>query len=289
MRNLWLMALAVLMLPPALAAQREYGLQEPFHVTVPLRPGGGSQSYLELRVREAPDRASATLEASVGRGVQRLDLPTWPTNLLGRGSVLVADFNFDGFTDFTVPEDIGYGGVNYFHGLYVYDPRGRRFVRLASPAPDYGPTWCNPSVNEKTRTLETECRSGPAWYGLDFRFERGKPRVHIRATLAALSGFLGPEDDYVYLLEIAGRPPVLSAGMHTVVPVVRRVSAARAYLFDAPRNGAITKRYVVKGDAVRVLEVRGGWCRVSYRSRTAGVLVKWLDLRDQGLQLLPLR
>ena len=94
----------------------------------------------------------------------------------------------------------------------------------------------------------------------------------------------------VFLLRVGDAVPVLSDDMHAVVPIVRALPVDRADLFDAPRQDARSKRYIVKGDRVRVLEVLpGGWCKIEYQSRTAGRLVKWINLPEQEIQLLPLR
>jgi hypothetical protein len=287
MRQLVLVCLILLACPKVSAQQQEFSLQEAFHVTVPLRQG--SNEYLEVRVLEGPNGASARLTVAVGRSQRSFELPTWSTESLARGSVLVADFNFDGWTDFALPENSGYGGVNFFHAVYVYSARRRGFERLEPPVNDYGPTWCNPKRNAKTRILETECKSGPFWYGLDFRFERGRPKLAVRARLAFLSGF-GSEGDgdggLVYLLERPGWSKVLSTDMHEVRPVMRRLTVDKVFLSDTPGTVGLSKRYLVRGDWLQVLEVRGGWCRVAYQSQKSGRLVGWINLEAQGLQLL---
>ena len=257
--------------------QLAFSLQSGFTATVPLQVG--SRKTVQFKLLEATKQ----LEVRVGNTLQHFALPTLEYDSFQHGEVLVADFNFDGLTDFMLPEDTGYGGVNFFNALYVFKRKTQRFVLL--PRPDKGnPLWCNPLLEPNTSTLQTECKSGPAWYGLDYRFVRGQPVVFSRGNPASFWGFapdVAREGEYVYVIRRNGAAPVLSEDAHGNEPVIRKLPLGQANLYSAPNENAKTNRYIIKGDRLQILEVRNnGWCHIVYQSRKAGRLIAWIQVPE---------
>jgi hypothetical protein len=265
--------LALLALSTGTGAAASFPLSAPIATSLPLRAGSGQTVQLRLL------RPQKALEVRVGGRVQTFELPTLDFAEISSGDLLVADFNFDGYLDLMIPQDTGYGGVNYFNALYVYDPRARSFAPLNKPLKD-DPLWCNPVADAQTRTLQTECKSGPVYYGQDFRFVRGRPVLYSDATPAFLSGF-GDRDEALLFLITVGKTTTLSEAMHSVKPVMRSLITDRADLYTAPRLSAKTGRFIVRGDRVQVLRVANdGWCQVVYQSRRAGRIVAWIQVPD---------
>lgn len=86
-----------------------------------------------------------------------------------KGSVLIADFNFDGRKDIGIPSGVGYGGVNYFYKVYSFsEEKGGHFLPILGSA-----EICNPKFSVADKTLICNTRSGPFWYGKDYRFQNG--------------------------------------------------------------------------------------------------------------------
>ena len=256
--------------PPAL-----FSLEQPFAVHVPLTARGSERVY----VRFAP--STTQLEVRVRGHVERLELATLGDST--KGYVVVSDFNFDGWTDIAVPNSIGYGGVNYFYDLYTFQTSKSKFVPLEFPG-EAG--LCNPVIGRATRTLETSCKSGPRYYYTDYRFARDKPYVHRSAEMVVLNAF--DSDQYlvyaVTTFNSSGKSlrSSISDDPHSEVAPLRYLPVPKAMLYSAPRASAITRNYIVRNDAIRILSVfdgeAGQWLRIAYQSRKLGRIVRWIFL-----------
>lgn len=154
----------------AMAAPGEFSLEKPFDVRLDLDP---QMRQVRLRVLK-----SAQLEVTVPKGVQRLPLESMESELnpQARGSVLVQDFDFDGRKDIAVPTGIGYGGVNVFYDVYRYQAKANRWVAIPARGDEF--SVCNPELLSKQKVLLTNSRSGPFWYGRDYKFRQGTPWLY---------------------------------------------------------------------------------------------------------------
>ena len=256
--------------PPAL-----FSLEQPFAVHVPLTARGSERVY----IRFAPN--TTQLEVRVRGHVQRLELATLGDST--KGDVLVSDFNFDDWTDIAVPSGIGYGGVNYFYNLYTFQTSKSKFVPLEFPG-EAG--LCNPVIRVATRTIETDCKSGPKNYATDFRFARGKPYIYRSGEMVLLNAF--DENNYlvyaVTTFNSSGKSlrSSISDDPHSQVAPLRYLPVSKAMLYSAPRENAITASYIVRSDAIRILSVfdgeAGQWLRIAYQSRKLGRIVRWIFL-----------
>lgn len=80
--------------------------------------------------------------------------------------VVFADFNFDGTTDVGILEGVGYGGVNLFYRLFLYDKIAGKLVQFKT-------TVGNPSLHVAKKLLISAQRSGPRWYQTVYRSDGG--------------------------------------------------------------------------------------------------------------------
>jgi hypothetical protein len=275
MKRLLALALALAGWTVGFAAPKAFSLEQPFAATVPLQSWGTQR----VAVRFA---ANAThLEVRVRNHVQRLELTTLDDTM--KGAVLVGDFNFDGWADIAVPDGIGYGGVNYFYVLYAFQPSQSRFVRLEFPG-EAG--LCNPVLRTATRTIETDCKSGPKYNFTDYRFARGKPYIYHSAEMVVLNGF--DSDQYLiysvstFNLNGSRLSSSISDEPRRQVAPLRYLPIPKAPLYSAPRASAITANSIVRGDAIRILNVIDGadgqWLKIAYQSRKLGRIVRWILL-----------
>ena len=183
--------LAGLLTSLALAAPQDFPLNKPFDASV------------ALDARLAPVRLSfnnqPVLLVGSPKNVQKIPLDTVADELnpAARGAVLVRDFDFDGRKDLGIPSGVGYGGVNIFYTVYRYQPASKTFVPMSGN--DF--PVCNPEFSEGAQVLVTNSRSGPMWYGLDYKFKQGKPWVYRRRSPVLLED-LAKEADLLTLFEI---------------------------------------------------------------------------------------
>ena len=162
-------------------------LDQPFQRQVQL----DARNRVELRFQ-----GQDVLSVSLAGKEQKLPLESVSSesNPQARGEVLVEDFDFDGCKDIAVPTGIGYGGVNVYYQVY------RLRQQAFQPVP-WDWALCNPEFLPKERTILTNSRSGPFWYGTDYRMHKGKPRVWRRRLPVTLDE-LAPDHDLLCLFEV---------------------------------------------------------------------------------------
>lgn len=90
--------------------------------------------------------------------------------------LLVADFNFDGHEDVAVLEGIGYGGVNLFYRVWLWNSAAQKYREFPT-------SISNPSLSAKNRTVVSAQRSGPRWYQTVFRAGGGELRVFLESQM----------------------------------------------------------------------------------------------------------
>jgi hypothetical protein len=90
--------------------------------------------------------------------------------------LVLGDFNFDGTTDVGVLEGVGYGGVNLFYRVYLFDMARATFVQ-------FNKTVSNPAVHAKQKFLISAQRSGPRWYQTIFMAKGGKLGAYAEAEM----------------------------------------------------------------------------------------------------------
>jgi len=224
-------------------------------------PAVASDLDLTLRVAEAdsvrlsfplgPDR-QAELQVQGSRvgvtvdGGDAQPLLDEPQPLNGEIMVTVADYDFDGMSDIGVLESHGYGGVNLFIAVYVFDPDTGSFRHWLTDS--------NLHVDPAAREIHAAQRSGPRYFTTTYRLHGSEPYPYREAVT------IGPGLEKVTLRDETGAEMdtrVLEAG--DGLPAVRAVVAERAYFHDAPDEASRLRSYIVRGDEVELLNSAGEW------------------------------
>lgn len=207
------------------------------------------------------------------------------------------DVDFDGYPELVARASVGM--VNEAVAVYRFDPASASYRVLQ--AETHGKDSCGDlmglSVDVATRTLSSSCRSGPMWYTDQYRFAGAKLYLYRAESLLMLDDALnaalqweqteeqGPlavwrtYDPAGRVLESAiadglGAPPdgPLRGQQATVIP-------ARLFLFDRP-GAPSTKRYLVQGDHVEMLDEQDGWMKLRYRNPKSGAVEGWINAND---------
>lgn len=236
------------------------------------------------------------VETSQGGGRQLLE-PS--TDAEGGYRLSHADYNFDGFQDLAASATLGQ--VNEVYSVYLYVPATGRFRALAAPT---GPEisceglWTL-SPDPLSRTLSSSCRSGPMWYSDVYRYQGDRLYLYrsMRGALVETSGVsrvlsLDRAEDMGILVvwstwDASGKrleralwnafdPPLHDAPMKgwgaSVVP-------ARLPLYSRAGDTA-TRRYLVNGDRVELLDEADGWLQVRYHNPSRGPVLGWVNVPD---------
>ena len=251
-----------------------------------LAPTELSCAALRTGVRfEVRPGVSATLRLT---GSERFTLRTGTSVLQVNGNcnpdflmnALVTDFNFDGWQDVAVPTGTGYGGVNTFYDLYFYRPGSRTFQKSR-----FTSVVANLVADPPTHTVTSEYKSGPAYVRatlclspdtLDLYTCRRGELGQNPDLIAAAS-----DDDWTWFSPggtVLVNRPLRHSGednsLWTVLP-------ARLPLHSGPSLGSPSRAYVIRGNLVEVLELRGspasGWAHVTYAGEGGRVSRGWVQ------------
>lgn len=207
------------------------------------------------------------------------------------------DVDFDGYPELVARASVGM--VNEAVAVYRFDPASASYRALQ--ADTHGKDSCGGlmglTVDRPSRTLTSSCRSGPMWYTDQYRFAGAKLHLYRSESVLMLGDTLnaalhwvqtdeqGPlavwrtydADGHVLESAIAdglGAPPdgPLRGQQASVL-------AARLFLFDRP-GASSTRRYLVQGDRVELLDEQDGWVKLRYRNPKQGVMEGWINVND---------
>lgn len=280
---LWGAMLAGVLAPVAQAQEEDRG---------PLRfsPAAGVQVTAEVQ----PDGMLAVLLQPAGK---RQHLPGAP-DADGNARLSAEDLDFDGHPELVARAAVGM--VNEAVAVYRFDAGSGEFRALK--AVTHGHDQCGElmglTADAGTRTLTASCRSGPMWYTDVYRFNGPQLYLYRGENVLMLGDMLnqalhwketesqGPlavwrsYDPAGKVLESAigdglGAPASgapLRGLDATVVP-------ARLFLFDRP-GASSTKRYLVQGDQVEMLDEQDGWVKLRYRTPKQGAIEGWINVND---------
>lgn len=207
------------------------------------------------------------------------------------------DVDFDGHPDLVVRASAGQ--VNEAVAVYRYDVASGRLQALRVPSgtqANCDGLW-SLSVDVPSRTLISTCRGGPMWYTDLYRYA-GKAlylyRVErmVQLETPAVEAVLDVEvaeeagplavwstlaaDGRVLEHAVAGGLAVPAHGV-PLKGVAARVVASRQPLHTAPGD-TDTRRYLVAGDRVELLDERDGWLQVRYRNPSKGPVLGWVPV-----------
>lgn len=246
------------------------------------------QGYATLPVTFSPTAKSEVVISQQGNTISA-KLPSGKTQALGEmpdvpegsqtidGLVLQADFNFDGLGDVAILDGVGYGGVNLFYRLYLWNKATGKFQ-------EYQETISNPTLTPETKTLSTAQRSGPRWYSTDYRFNKGKPYVWSEGTMVGTEGDLFFVKIYNSVGKLIKKVVADIQDASDVddksVAATRKITVAKAVLYSKPNTASKTKQYLIKGDTVTLLDYRENddgseWFLVRFKGKK--VIEKWVE------------
>lgn len=186
----------------------------------------------------------------------------------------VADFNFDGSNDVAILDGNGYGGVNLFYRLYLWNKASVSFQEFAEPI-------SNPEIDNSKKTVTSSQRSGPRWFSTEYRSDKGKLYPAMETEMLSIG-----EDtfDYATFKNAAGKVTGHKITGEGDGDATATIQIDKAWLYDKPNAGSKTKMYVIKGDTVTLLDWKAkeadsfgddGWYLVRYKGRKT--IEKWLD------------
>lgn len=200
---------------------------------------------------------------------------------------LIADFNFDGANDVALLDSLGYGGVNYFYSLFLWDKAKNKFNPFKE-------TLSNPNLNAKNKILTTETRSGPLWYTTKYRVNKGSLYpVAEWAMIPEGEGTLqqvtlkNAKGKVIGHKVIGGQDTQNDDTGEHLPNATAQVSSVQAWLYEAPKPTVRSKMYLIKGDRVSLLnwqqnEADGtSWFLVQFKG--AKLVEKWLPSSDLTL------
>ncbi|HCT27780.1 MAG TPA: hypothetical protein DIW85_16425 [Stenotrophomonas sp.] len=207
------------------------------------------------------------------------------------------DVDFDGYPELVARASVGM--VNEAVAVYRFDPASSSYRALQ--AETHGNDSCGElmglSVDAKTRTLTSSCRSGPMWYTDQYRFAGAKLYLYRSERLLMLGDTLNAALHWVqtddqgplavwrtYAADGRVLDTAIADGLGALPEGPLRgqqasVLAARVFLFDRP-GATSTKRYLVKGDRVEMLDEQDGWVKLRYRNPKQGAVVGWINVSD---------
>lgn len=217
----------------------------------------------------------------------------------GRSRLSAEDVDFDGRPELVSRASVGQ--VNEAVSVYRFDPGQARFVAL-EPA-THGHDQCGGlmglTADAPNRTLDSSCRSGPMWYVDFYRYDGPRLYLYRAERMLMLDGAL---DAVLSVEQTADSGPL--AVWSTFDPAGNVVQTAVADGLDAPRSDAplspirgrvvparlplythagdsSTRRYLVQGDVVELLDEAAGWVQVRYRNATRGPVQGWVQVTPE--------
>ncbi len=221
-------------------------------------PNGKAQPLLQLEPMDA--------DAEAG-------MPEFPV-------AQVADFNFDGSNDVAILEGNGYGGVNLFYRLYLWNKGSGSFKEFVDKTSEESGI-SNPEVDSAKRIVRTSARSGPRWFSTEYHSDKGRlyPAVSTEMLSVGEDAF-----DYATFRNAAGKVTGHKITGEGDGDATATIQIDKAWLYDKPNSGSKTKMYVIKGDTVTLLDWKAkegsnfgedGWYLIRYKGKKT--IEKWLD------------
>ncbi|PZT23206.1 hypothetical protein A7X88_16450 [Stenotrophomonas maltophilia] len=264
--------------PIAERAQLSFEVAPATPVTVFLQPDGSIQVQLPSGVTQKLPRAPS-------------ESPESETELMA------LDVDFDGQLDLVV--QIPVGMVNFSTLVYKFDRNLGRFMTLPvirnarRSCGEFG--WIE--LDSENQVLRSSCRS--AIWRVDvyrpsngvlylYRSERmlALPKLDGEVLSLEATRFDGPLAVWTgYSATAEIEEQVINDGLAVpdngspLVAFTATVVPARLFLFDQP-GASSTRRYLVRGDRVELLDEQGGWVKLRYRNPKQGAVVGWINVND---------
>jgi hypothetical protein len=212
----------------------------------------------------------------------------------GSARLSAEDVDFDGHPELVARASVGQ--VNEAVAVYRFDAQHTRLQALvpATHSNDQCGGLMGLTVDAPNRTLGSSCRSGPMWYVDLYRFNgpalylyRAERVLMLGDALDAVVAVVQPEDSGPLAVwstfDPAGKvlETAIADGLEAprsnapLQPVSGRVVPGRLALYARPGDAG-TRRYLVRGDAVDLLDERDGWVQVRYANPSRGAILGWV-------------
>ncbi len=155
---------------------------------------------------------------------------------------LINDFNGDGYKDFAIPSRDAYPGVNSKKDYYLFDPKTKSF-KLSGKNIGY--------LKREGKNLIAYEKDGPFIYEIYYTIKDGKLKKQKSVVDFGIVKRV-KEAKRVYFL-----------------PEYLTIKSKRAYFYNTPDEKSKTKIYVIKGDRVKVLDIKPfrGFLKIEYPSK----------------------
>jgi hypothetical protein len=213
----------------------------------------------------------------------------------GGARLSLLDVDFDGRPELVARASVGQ--VNEAVAVYRFDPQQGRFVRLPLPAGSHA--QCGElmglEVDTANRTLSSSCRSGPMWYVDLYRYHEGRLYLYRAERVLMLGDAL---EATIFVKQTADSGPMAVWSTYDPAGKVRETAISdglvapgsdrplgafsgqvvpeRVPLHARPGDTS-TRRYLVRGDRVELVDEKDGWVKVRYANPTRGDIVGWVD------------
>lgn len=195
------------------------------------------------------------------------ELPSKEEREFTEALALQGDFNFDGYQDIAFFEASGYGGVNQFYRLMLWDNKASKFKPFQT-------TIGLPSLDKEKQTLISAQRSGPRWYSTRFHFKGSK--LVQRDEEAMIDGKLTKVEIYDANDKFIKTLITDKVDYNLDTPTAtRKIRIEKAWLYGDADFDTKTKMYVIKGDEVELLDFKNEMFFVRYKGRR--VIEKWIE------------
>ncbi|KAF2514617.1 XAC2610-related protein [Flavobacterium foetidum] len=99
-----------------------------------------------------------------------------------RTNIVVEDYNFDGYKDFSVYHTDDGMGVYTVHQIFIYNPANGLFKEAKMPS-DAGAQcgeFCDVTINKRNKTFESTCRGGAKWHTDRWTFDKNNKLVLLK-------------------------------------------------------------------------------------------------------------
>ncbi len=263
---------------PCITQAADDGLTEQQTLPFKLAPEQGKT----VTVAITGDQVTATLPNKKSQNLStKADVEEAAGDAHQVGLAQVGDFNFDGLQDVAMLNGNGYGGVNLFYRLFLWDKAKQQFS-------EFNEAISNPSLNVSAKELHTAQRDGPKWYSTTYRVDKGRLYPAIDTQMVGTEGawdyytFKNPAGKVVGH-KVVGDDAKAEQKAETLPDAHGVVITDKAVLYDKPKAAAQTKMYVIKGDKVTLLDWQAGadgdfgagWFLARYEGKKT--LEKWIQ------------
>jgi len=150
---------------------------------------------------------------------------------------ILEDYNFDGFIDIAVLVDIGLMGVNIFYDYYLYDQDKKKYIKSIS-------NISNLRVNKENRELISSMKLKNSYLTTVYKIINFTPYLAMKREAFMQNG--------LEKIQIFDENGILQK--KSIIPKYDKVKSEKAYFYKTP-NGAKTKRYIIKNDRVKLLDI----------------------------------